>query len=178
MKIPGSSPTCGLSVPPAMLKPNPEFPCNHGKQWVTKRSAQPELIVCSVPNGQTYQRKHEQLNLHQCDKRYLKWQKPFSRFFPSINMVKAKYMNCTAASQRVSTEVLWLHVWGNCPPINLYIYIGIIYIYIWFLLLEFHYTHCLLLLHCHIPSPSYTTIPAKRHYSVHIPTSLSDELLH
>lgn len=26
MKIPGSSPIWGLSVPPAMLKPNPEFP--------------------------------------------------------------------------------------------------------------------------------------------------------
>lgn len=31
IKIPGSSPMCGLSVPPAMLKPNPEFPCSHKK---------------------------------------------------------------------------------------------------------------------------------------------------
>lgn len=30
--MPGSSPMCGLSVPPAMLKPNPELPCGHGKQ--------------------------------------------------------------------------------------------------------------------------------------------------
>lgn len=27
MKILESSPMCGLSVPPAMLKPSPEFPC-------------------------------------------------------------------------------------------------------------------------------------------------------
>lgn len=35
MKMPGSSPMCGLSVPPAMLKPNPELPCGHGRQSVT-----------------------------------------------------------------------------------------------------------------------------------------------
>lgn len=34
MKMPGSSPMCGLSVPPAMLKPNPELPCGHEKQSV------------------------------------------------------------------------------------------------------------------------------------------------
>lgn len=35
MKMPGSSPMCGLSVPPAMLKPNPELPCGHEKQSAT-----------------------------------------------------------------------------------------------------------------------------------------------
>lgn len=27
IKIPGSSGMCGLSIPPAILKPSPEFPC-------------------------------------------------------------------------------------------------------------------------------------------------------
>lgn len=37
MKMLGSSPTCGLSVPPAMLKPRPELPCRKPKHssWRT-----------------------------------------------------------------------------------------------------------------------------------------------
>lgn len=31
IKIPGSSGMWGLSIPPAMLKPKPEFPCTHVK---------------------------------------------------------------------------------------------------------------------------------------------------
>lgn len=41
MKMLGSSPTWGLSVPPAMLKPRPEFPCNKrrgGREKKKKRS--------------------------------------------------------------------------------------------------------------------------------------------
>ena len=46
MKMPGSSPMCGLSVPPAMLKPNPELPCSHGKQSVTTKLSEAELNLC------------------------------------------------------------------------------------------------------------------------------------
>lgn len=41
MKMLGSSPTWGLSVPPAMLKPRPEFPCSKragGREKKKKRS--------------------------------------------------------------------------------------------------------------------------------------------
>lgn len=43
MKMPGSSPIWGLSVPPAMLKPNPELPCGHENLIDTK--AEPIFIV-------------------------------------------------------------------------------------------------------------------------------------
>lgn len=36
MKMLGSSPTWGLSVPPAMLKPRPEFPCSKQAGWREK----------------------------------------------------------------------------------------------------------------------------------------------
>lgn len=48
MKMPGSSPMCGLSVPPAMLKPNPELPCSHEKQSVTTGTLQAELNLYVV----------------------------------------------------------------------------------------------------------------------------------
>lgn len=35
MKMLGSSPTCGLSVPPAMLKPRPELPCRSKQKHIT-----------------------------------------------------------------------------------------------------------------------------------------------
>lgn len=56
MKMPGSSPMCGLSVPPAMLKPSPELPCGHGKQLVTIGAVQTDLIlyvVCQNANTST-----------------------------------------------------------------------------------------------------------------------------
>ncbi len=50
MKIPGSSPMCGLSVPPAMLKPNPELPCSHEKQSVTTGTLQLAVDVLAFYN--------------------------------------------------------------------------------------------------------------------------------